>query len=48
MEWRNGGDGSTQLSVAGNGYFLDTNTGVIEVILPSSLRGDTIILARLC
>jgi hypothetical protein len=40
-------DGSTQLSAsAGNGYFLDTNTGVIEVILPSSpTRGDTIILA---
>jgi len=39
-------DGSTQLSAsAGNGYFLDTNTGVIEVILPSSpSRGDTIIL----
>ena len=40
-------DGSTQLNAsAGNGYFLDTNTGVIEVILPSSpTRGDTIILA---
>jgi hypothetical protein len=40
-------DGSTQLSAsAGNGYFLDTNVGVIEVFLPSSpSRGDTIILA---
>ena len=40
-------DGSTTLNAsAGNGYFLDTNTGVIEVILPSSpTRGDTIILA---
>jgi len=40
-------DGSTQLNAsAGNGYFLDTNTGVIEVFLPSSpTRGDTIILA---
>ena len=40
-------DGSTQLSAsAGNGDFLDTNTGVIEVFLPSSpSRGDTIILA---
>ena len=37
-------DGSTTLSaVAGRGYFLDTNTGVIEVFLPSSpSRGDTI------
>ena len=40
-------DGSTQLNAsAGNGYFLDTNTGVIEVFLPSSpTRGDTIVLA---
>ena len=40
-------DGSTQLNAsAGNGYFLDTNAGVIEVFLPSSpTRGDTVILA---
>ena len=40
-------DGSTQLNAsAGNGYFLDTNAGVIEVKLPSSpTRGDTIVLA---
>ena len=40
-------DGSTQLTaVAGRGYFLDTNAGVIEVFLPSSpTRGDTIVLA---
>jgi len=40
-------DGSTQLNaVAGKGYFLDTNAGVIEVKLPSSpTRGDTIVLA---
>ena len=40
-------DGSTQLSaVAGRGYFLDTNNGVIEVTLPSSpSRGDTFIFA---
>tara|TARA_B100001778_G_scaffold328895_1_gene329014 strand:+ start:592 stop:1989 length:1398 start_codon:yes stop_codon:yes gene_type:complete len=40
-------DGSTTLTAtAGKGYFLDTNTGVIEVFLPSSpTRGDTIILA---
>ena len=40
-------DGSTILNAsAGNGYFLDTNTGVIEVVLPSSpTRGDTVILA---
>ena len=40
-------DGSTQLTAsAGNGYFLDTNAGVIEVKLPASpTRGDTIILA---
>ena len=39
-------DGSTQLTAeAGKGYFLDTNTGVIEVLLPSSpTRGDTIAL----
>ena len=39
-------DGSTTLSaVASRGYFLDTNTGVIEVFLPTSpSRGDTIIL----
>ena len=38
-------DGSTQLTaVAGRGYFLDTNTGVIEVVLPSSpSRGDTFV-----
>jgi hypothetical protein len=37
-------DGSTQLNaVAGAGYLLDTNAGVIEVTLPSSpTRGDTI------
>src|SRR6056300_1639882 len=40
-------DGSTQLNaVAGKGYFLDTNAGVIEVFLPTSpTRGDTVILA---
>ena len=40
-------DGSTTLSaVAGKGYFLDTNAGVIEVFLPSSpSRGDTIVFA---
>jgi hypothetical protein len=40
-------DGSTQLTAtAGKGYFLDTNTGVIEVFLPASpSRGDTIFLA---
>ena len=40
-------DGSTQLTaVAGKGYFLDTNAGVIEVFLPASpSRGDTIVLA---
>ena len=40
-------DGSTQLTaVAGRGYFLDTNTGVIEVLLPSSpSRGDTFVFA---
>ena len=37
-------DGSTTLTAeAGKGYFLDTNTGVIEVFLPTSpSRGDTI------
>ena len=35
LECCNGGVGSTILNeTAGNGYFLDTNTGVIEVILP--------------
>ena len=40
-------DGSTTLTAtASKGYFLDTNTGVIEVFLPSSpSRGDTIVLA---
>jgi len=40
-------DGSTQITAeAGKGYFLDTNAGVIEVLLPSSpSRGDTVILA---
>ena len=40
-------DGSTTLAAAaGKGYFLDTNSGVIEVFLPSSpSRGDTIILS---
>jgi len=40
-------DGSTTLNAsAGNGYFLDTNAGVIEVFLPTSpTRGDTVILA---
>ena len=40
-------DGSTTLTAtAGKGYFLDTNTGVIEVFLPTSpTRGDTIVLA---
>jgi hypothetical protein len=39
-------DGSTTLNAsAGNGYILDTNTGVIEVFLPTSpTRGDTVIL----
>ena len=39
-------DGSTTLTAqAGKGYFLDTNTGVIEVFLPTSpSRGDTIVL----
>src|SRR5210317_489605 len=40
-------DGSTQvITEAGKGYFLDTNSGVIEVFLPSSpTRGDTVVLA---
>jgi hypothetical protein len=40
-------DGSTTLNaVAGKGYFLDTNAGVIEVFLPTSpTRGDTIVIA---
>jgi hypothetical protein len=39
-------DGSTTVNAsAGQGYFLDTNAGVIEVFLPTSpTRGDTIIL----
>jgi len=39
-------DGSTQLTAtAGKGYFLDTNTGVIEVFLPTSpSRGDFVVL----
>ena len=39
-------DGSTQLTAeAGKGYFLDTNAGEIEVILPASpTRGDTFVL----
>ena len=39
-------DGSTTLTAAaGKGYFLDTNTGVIEVFFPTSpSRGDTILL----
>jgi len=46
LEWQavTVADGSTTLTAeAGKGYFLDTNTGVIEVFLPSSpSRGDTI------
>ena len=40
-------DGSTQLTaVAGRGYFLDTNTGVIDVKLPTNpSRGDTFVFA---
>ena len=40
-------DGSTTLTAeAGKGYFLDTNTGVIEVFLPTSpSRGDTVVIA---
>ena len=39
-------DGSTTLNaIAGAGYFLDTNAGVIEVFLPSSpTQGDTVTL----
>ena len=39
-------DGSTTLTAeAGKGYFLDTNTGVIEVFFPTSpSRGDTIVI----
>ena len=39
-------DGSTTVNAsAGQGYFLDTNAGVIEVFLPTSpTRGDTVIL----
>src|SRR5210317_2399536 len=40
-------DGSTTVNAsAGNGYILDTNTGVIEVFLPTSpTRGDTVIFS---
>jgi len=40
-------DGSTTLNAsAGNGYFLDTNAGTIDVNLPTSpTRGDTIVIA---
>ena len=40
-------DGSTTLNtVAGGGYLLDTNAGVIEAFLPSSpTRGDTVVIA---
>ena len=40
-------DGSTTLNASsGNGYFLDTNAGTIDVNLPTSpTRGDTIIIA---
>ena len=39
-------DGSTELqAVKGNGYFLDTNSGIIEVRMPTSpSRGDTVVL----
>src|SRR5210317_1573214 len=39
-------DGSTTVNAsAGEGYFLDTNAGVIEVFLPTSpTQGDTVIL----
>ena len=39
-------DGSTTVNAtAGQGYFLDTNAGVIEVFLPTSpTQGDTVIL----
>jgi len=40
-------DGSTTVNtVAGGGYLLDTNAGVIEAFLPSSpTRGDTVVIA---
>jgi len=40
-------DGSTQVTASpGKGYFLDTNAGVIEVVLSSSpSRGDTYVFA---
>src|SRR6056300_2010633 len=40
-------DGSTTLNASsGNGYFLDTNAGTIDVNLPTSpTRGDTIVIA---
>jgi len=40
-------DGSTTVNAtAGQGYFLDTNAGVIEVFLPTSpSRGDTVVIA---
>ena len=40
-------DGSTTVNcVAGKGYFLDTNAGVIEAFLPTSpTRGDRVVLA---
>jgi len=40
-------DGSTTVNtVAGGGYLLDTNAGVIEVFLPTSpTRGDTVVIA---
>src|SRR6056300_940744 len=40
-------DGSTTLNASsGNGYFLDTNAGIIEVFLPTSPTiGDTVILS---
>ena len=48
LEWQavTVADGSTTLTAqSGKGYFLDTNTGVIEVFLPTSPdRGDTIAL----
>ena len=41
-------DGSTVLNAeAGKGYFLDTNTGIIEVVLPASpTRGDTFVFVE--
>jgi len=40
-------DGSTTVNtVAGGGYLLDTNAGVIEAFLPTSpTRGDTVVIA---